>query len=270
MDADDNRDAGAIDAAEATDMPDEIQDDERLEPDERAARGAARAVLVGACDNGDVCTLATAAEQTAAARLVALGLGSIEPPDSSTGSTVPRFTTGRRLNVEMLQEFGEIKVDEDVHKRDYNAAKAKREKLEPRVQEELTHSDLPRVGLRRGITVYLARELWAGIDGDAIGDPPPVEDPDDQPIDPTDHHYDVACDALERVGLGQYVQRRFNVQSLSAYFRRAEEEAEDAYREQHGLSADEPIPLDPQDLLPDELKGVIRLTEKFIAKAVRS
>jgi hypothetical protein len=49
-----------------------------------------------------------------------------------------------------------------------------------------------------GVTVYFDRKLWAGAaDGD----------------------YDRACDALVAAGMSDYVQRRFNVNSMSAYVR---------------------------------------------------
>jgi hypothetical protein len=181
---------------------------------------------------------------------------------------------GRRLDVELLQEFGEIKVDEDRLRREHSAAETKRKKLEPRVREELTAAGFQRVGLERGITVYMERQLWAGLDGEGIGEPPAPGDLDEGPDegaeqDVTDYQYEVACDALERAGLGHLVQRRFNTQSLSAHFRRIEEEAEEAYREENGLEPDAPVALEPEQLLPPELVGVLKLTEKFTAKAIK-
>lgn len=77
-----------------------------------------------------------------------------------------------------------------------------------------------------GRTLYIHRQLWAGaVDGD----------------------YDAACDGLEEAGLGDYVQRRFNVHSLSAYFR-------ERYNEDDVI--------EPEEIIPEPLKGKVSLIEK--------
>lgn len=90
-------------------------------------------------------------------------------------------------------------------------------------------------GVRRkvttdGVAVGITRRIWArAADGDK----------------------DSAADALEAAGLGDYVQRGFNANSLSAYFRE-----EVKRREADG----DPV-TDLSDLLPDTLRDVIALTD---------
>lgn len=54
-----------------------------------------------------------------------------------------------------------------------------------------------------------------------------------------------ACEALRAAGLGHYVAEGFNLNSVSAYFREMLDELDS--------------PVDPNSVLPDELKGVIEL-----------
>lgn len=82
--------------------------------------------------------------------------------------------------------------------------------------------DSSRVG---GLTLYTSTTLWAS---------------------PVDGDYEGASDALEQAGLGDFVGRRFNSQSLSAYFREE--------RKKRPLA-------DVEDLLPESLRGVIKLSE---------
>lgn len=70
---------------------------------------------------------------------------------------------------------------------------------------------------------------------------------------------DAAADALEAAGLGDYVQRGFNTNSLSAYFREQLRERTDTGE----------IVSDLTDLLPAQLRGHIDLTEDA-ALSVRS
>ena len=80
-------------------------------------------------------------------------------------------------------------------------------------------------------TIYIHRQIWASA---------------------VDKDYDTACDGLESAGLDDYVQRRFNTHSLSAYFR---EQYKDVLEEGN-------INCEPEDILPEELKGNIDLFEK--------
>lgn len=56
-----------------------------------------------------------------------------------------------------------------------------------------------------GMTLYVNRQLWAG---------------------PTDGDYHAACEALKSAGLGDLVQERFNVQTLSSWVRERDKDGE--------------------------------------------
>lgn len=92
-----------------------------------------------------------------------------------------------------------------------------------------------------GLTLYIHRQLWAKC---------AVEDGEDSTT-----AYDRACNALVEAGLPEFVQRRFNVQSLSALFReRAKQQDWET----------------PEDLLEDELRGVINVAEIYGLKSRKS
>jgi len=109
--------------------------------------------------------------------------------------------------------------------------KAERATLEEELLRQFQESGIDSMRVD-GMTVYLKREIWAGAkDGD----------------------YERACRALREAGLDQYVQERFNTQSLSAYV-----------REQARLLADDTAgPDEILAVLPEPLRDAISVTEKF-------
>lgn len=109
-------------------------------------------------------------------------------------------------------------------------------KAELKVMEESVLEALVQIGAERitvdGFTLSPRIELWAGVDY--------------QPGETTDAGYQRACAALQAAGLSEYPRQRFNVQSLSAFFR--ELASEQGYE-------------DPEELLPQGLIGAIKITE---------
>lgn len=81
-----------------------------------------------------------------------------------------------------------------------------------------------------GYTVYLYNQWWAGA----------VKGPDGE------GDYETSCAALDEAGLGDMVQPRFNVMTLSAWVR-------ELPRDQDGLGA---------PILPPELVGKISVVQK--------
>lgn len=160
---------------------------------------------------------------------------------------------------ERLQAFALL----DAAAKDADAAskllKALREDMNESVVGALDALGLQRAPLAGGPTIYRSRELWAGLDL-----------PDDVDDDEKAAIRERACQALKDEGLDDYVQEGFNSQSLSGYFRDRERELEDDARERDGLPDDAPVAVDPDDLLPEGLRGVIRLTERVQAKAKTS
>lgn len=135
-------------------------------------------------------------------------------------------------------------------------AKGKAAELNDRVLAALEEVGLQNAPLAGGVTVYQERVLWAGNDADDEED--------------ADAAYERACNALEEAGLGEYVQRRYNVQSLSGYFREEERRLEAEIRERDGLPPDQPVDVDPADLIPEPLQGVVKVSEVVKAKAKQS
>lgn len=138
-------------------------------------------------------------------------------------------------------------------------AKDRRESLWEVVLGTLDELGIQRFPIQGGPTIYRAREIWAGLDVDEDLDPGEKE-----------KVWEEACAALREAGLDQYAVERFNTQSLSGYFREREKELEAEIREREGLAPDDPVILDLEDLIPEALKGKVRLTEKIFPKAKAS
>lgn len=103
--------------------------------------------------------------------------------------------------------------------------KKKMGELEPVLLTAIEEEKFPESSRVDGMTVFLRRQVWASAkDGD----------------------YEAACEALRAAGLEEYVNTRFNVQSVSAYVRDLEREE---------------IPLDPR------LVAALNITEKFSVQA---
>jgi hypothetical protein len=138
-----------------------------------------------------------------------------------------------------LDRYVELKAEKARIERDLRIVKDELAPLEAALLEEFATEGVS--GKRHagtGKLVSIARRVWArAADGDK----------------------DAAADALEAAGLGDYVQRGFNTNSLSAHFRelvKARQEAGD------------PV-TDLDALLPEPLRGRIELTEDAVL-SVRS
>lgn len=187
-------------------------------------------------------TIATLAELRERTDEIGRDLGSIVLPTATTDAETLRLFAGLDQVAKRL---------EAISKR----AKERRDLMNDDVLEALARMEVKNAPLAGGPTVFQERTLWAGTAMET---------------DDTDAAYDAACDALEAAGLGEYVQRRFNVQSLSGYFRERERELEAEARERDGLAADAPVVVDPDELLPEELVGLVKVTESVKAKARNS
>lgn len=176
---------------------------------------------------------------------VALDLASIEVP---TGLSTK----------EQLRIFGKLHKATKRLEAVADKAKKKRDAMNDRTLEALEEIGLQNAPLADlGVTVFKERTLWAGTDK--------VDDDED-----TDSAYERACQALKEAGLDEFVQTRFNVQSLSGYFREREKELEAAERERLGLGPDAPVVVDLEQVLPEPLRGAVKLTENVKAKAKQS
>jgi hypothetical protein len=105
--------------------------------------------------------------------------------------------------------------------------RSEREGLEQELLSEFEELGSSSIRLQ-GKTVYVHRQLWANArDGD----------------------YDRACAALIEAGLGEFVQERFNTQTVSAYVRELDQKGED---------------------LPPELEETLTVAERFSVRVVAS
>jgi len=133
--------------------------------------------------------------------------------------------------VDKLTEWVELEKRRRELKEELAQIEERQKELEEPVMDFMAQMGLERVRIN-GMTVYIRRELWAGaVDGD----------------------YEKACKALKEAGLGDYVQERFNTQSLSAYIREAD-------KEEGGWEAN----------VPPVLRDAIKVTEKFRLQARKS
>jgi hypothetical protein len=71
--------------------------------------------------------------------------------------------------------------------------------------DELAESGLRSAKLEDGSTIYIHRSVFVGA---------------------KDTDYDRACDAFVNAGMGEFVQRRFNVNTVSAWYREATADGE--------------------------------------------
>lgn len=137
-----------------------------------------------------------------------------------------------------LDQFVDLKARKADLERELRAVKEDLAPLEAALLEEFAAEGV--AGKRHassGKLVSISRKVWARAAG---GDK------------------DAAADALVDAGLGDYVQRGFNTNSLSAYFR--EQLREKTEQGEH-------VAL--EDLLPEPLRGRVELTEDQ-ALSVRS
>lgn len=91
------------------------------------------------------------------------------------------------------------------------ASQKKLDELEPRVLAAMVAAEVTSIKDRKGRTLYLQSELWVSAKL--------IEDSDER-------DYEAANSWLEQHELGDFVQRRFNVQTVSAWAREIKKEGE--------------------------------------------
>lgn len=97
-----------------------------------------------------------------------------------------------------LRKYARLDRDRRTLKEKLAKVEAEIDETEPGVIEHFQRMGMDRATID-GTTIYLRRELWAGK-ADGVTD-------------------EAACDALAANGLGDYVKRKFNTQSVSAFVR---------------------------------------------------
>lgn len=139
----------------------------------------------------------------------------------------------------LLDKFVQITTRKRDLESEVNLLKKQLAPLEAQLLDEYAQEGVRSKATTDGATVYLNRKIWARA-GDG-GKP-------------------AACIALRNAGLGAFIEEGFNTNSLSAHFRELAKT-----REAEGA------PLtDVADLLPEELRGAIHLTEDHKLGLTRS
>lgn len=133
------------------------------------------------------------------------------------------------MNKDKLARFVELQKEKRELDDALKNVKRQLDELEPLLLEQMTEEGIQSVKVN-GLTLYLKRQLWAGA---------------------ADGNYDAACDALIAEGLAEFVQRRFNTNTVSAYVR----ELEKAFADNGGSFE--------EFRLPGALDGAISVAEKF-------
>ena len=130
--------------------------------------------------------------------------------------------------VEQINEYirlNALKKEQDAQLKETKSAIAG---LQEELLDHFVDNGFQKMTMKNG-TVYIHVQKWAGVDrGDDGKDPDAVAWPR-------------AIAALQSAGLDDFVQERFNTQSLSAFVRELDKNDEE---------------------LPDEFKGAIKVTEK--------
>ena len=143
-------------------------------------------------------------------------------------SPQPMDTDGGLPALGQLKRFVALDKRKRRLEEELKSVKAELEDLRPAVLDYFRTSGTQKQTLD-GVTVYLHRQLWAGRE---------------EGVDGTK-----AAAALTLADLGYLVEPKFNTQSLSAFFREQEQLRDDL--------------VDPADLLPPVLRGIIKLSETF-------
>ena len=130
------------------------------------------------------------------------------------------------VDMDLMRQFVEVCRKRDEARAALKAAEARVRELEPHVVESLLQAGVDSVKLADGTTVYLRQQLWA------------------RPVDKAR-----ACDALERAGVPELVERTVNTHRLSAWVRELVTDADLAPGEH------------PAQALPKDLREVVVVSE---------
>lgn len=137
------------------------------------------------------------------------------------------------MDTKKIKEFVKLNQRKKDLESEAKSVGAEMRKLETELLEQFAEDGVSNINLD-GVTVYTHSQLWAGAkDGD----------------------YERACEALREEGLGDYVQERFNANSISAWVR---EYVRELQEEKPDLDTE-----DASTWLPGRLKDTISVAEKF-------
>ena len=141
------------------------------------------------------------------------------------------------MNTARIKKYVELNRRKNELRDDLAATQSEIDALMPEILEDFGDSGISNVNID-GYTVYLTAQLWASPQG---GD------------------YERACDALIEAGLGEFVGRRFNTQTVSSWVR------------EHIRGEDGDYPESPEDALAatqPALAGALSVAKKWDVRCV--
>lgn len=162
-----------------------------------------------------------------------------------------------------LAEFGELYLREKRMEAELKRLKAERAALAPAAEQELLQSGQARAPLATGVTVYTETKLYAGR---------AKIDPDGPDRDDNKVATDVVIEAMKANGLGHMVSESYNANTLKSYFRNQYDTLMAEKREAAEANGIDPetVDVEPNELLPPGLQGVLVVNEVRTLKAVKS
>ena len=137
------------------------------------------------------------------------------------------------LNIERLQTFVALSERKAALTAELDDIRRDLDELEPGLIEQFADDGIRNVNLN-GHTVYVQAQLWAS---------------------PVEGDYERACDALVEAGLAEFVGRRFNSNTLSAWVREHVRDERGDYPEQ----LDEHLPVAFLGSIKAEKKWSVRI-----------
>lgn len=127
----------------------------------------------------------------------------------------------------MLRQFVQWEKERDDLESRLKTVKESISQIEDNLLKEFEKDGISKATVD-GLTIYIQRKLWASA---------------------KDGNYEATCAALRECGMAQYVQERFNTNSISAYVREAEK---------NGIE------------VPKALQDTLTVSEKFSLNTRRS
>lgn len=166
-------------------------------------------------------------------------------------------TAAAQNPMDIIRRFGELYLKQKQLEAALDDVKAQRSAIEDAAMIAFTGMDVQRLPLNIGATVYVEEKLWAKA--------PRIEGTD-QP----DNERFLA--GLRLMGLGHYIRETANTNSVSAWFRAELKRREEAMIEearQRGETDALPI-VEPEDIVPDEARGMVEVAVVHKLKAVKA
>ena len=141
---------------------------------------------------------------------------------------------------DLVNEYIELDDQRKGKEGEVEKIKERMTELEPQIMERFENAGMQSMKSKQGTVIYIRRDLWSGAkEGAEV----------------------LLLESLKAVGLGDMVREKVNTATLSAYVREQE-------KEQFGSN----VTASPDEILgvlPEALRGVIAITERFSLRTKR-